>query len=247
MNGQVKTQEPSGCVQNAKAPTGTEKECIRCLKSKPVSEFYARHRNGDKPGSECKDCIKSRITKWNLENNEHRREYLKKWRLEHLSICKAYSKKRWAENKDDLSVKVAKWNRENPDKKKAHRRKAEAKMISTPQGHLTKNIRRAICHSLREGSKAKRRWEVLVGYGVEQLKQHLEKQFIPGMTWENYGTIWEIDHIIPQSVFNFAIPEDMDFKRCWDLKNLRPLWSGVNRAKKDILNKPFQPSLALAI
>jgi 5-methylcytosine-specific restriction endonuclease McrA len=62
------------------------------------------------------------------------------------------------------------------------------------------------------------------------------------MTWDNRSE-WDIDHIIPVAVFNFEKPEDMDFKRCWELKNLRPLWKNDNRRKGARLTAPFQPSL----
>lgn len=47
------------------------------------------------------------------------------------------------------------------------------------------------------------------------------------------------------AVFNFSLPEHRDFKRCWALKNLQPLWASENCKKKDSLQKHFQPSLQL--
>ncbi len=96
------------------------------------------------------------------------------------------------------------------------------------------------------GQKRYRKWEDLVGYTTSQLKRHLEKQFTPGMTWQNHTrTGWHIDHIIPRTAFNFTKPEHPDFKKCWALKNLRPLWYQENISKSNKLMKPFQPSLAL--
>jgi len=97
------------------------------------------------------------------------------------------------------------------------------------------------------GLKAGRQWETLVNFTVDQLKQHLEKLFTPEMTWENYGTYWHIDHKIPIAVFNYEKPEDIDFRLCWSLKNLQPLEKIENIKKKDKLEKPFQPSLKIAV
>lgn len=36
-----------------------------------------------------------------------------------------------------------------------------------------------------------------LGCSIEELKTHLELKFYSGMTWENYGDIWEIDHHKP--------------------------------------------------
>ncbi|KKM70439.1 hypothetical protein LCGC14_1440750 [marine sediment metagenome] len=64
------------------------------------------------------------------------------------------------------------------------------------------------------------------------------------MTWENYGKGgWEVDHIIPKSVFNYTKPEDEDFNRCWALKNLQPMWGPENQSKNAKLETHFQPML----
>ncbi len=64
------------------------------------------------------------------------------------------------------------------------------------------------------------------------------------MTWDNYGK-WHIDHTIPISVFNFNRYTDIDFKRCWSLKNLSPMWAKENLVKHNKINEPFQPFLAM--
>ena len=114
-----------------------------------------------------------------------------------------------------------------------------------PKGKLSSNISRAIRFSIKKNSKANRHWEMLVDFTIDQLKKHLEKRFKPGMTWENYGSVWEIDHKIPIAVFNFEKPEDIDFRLCWSLKNLQPLDASENVRKKDKIIKPFQPSLLM--
>jgi len=101
-----------------------------------------------------------------------------------------------------------------------------------------------LCAS-RGGSKAGYSWEVAIGYTADDLVKHLENLFLPGMTWNNYGTAWHVDHIIPVRAFNFNSVHDEDFKRCYALSNLRPLWAMENIKKGGKLKKPFQPSLSL--
>jgi hypothetical protein len=52
------------------------------------------------------------------------------------------------------------------------------------------------------------------------------------MSWENYGK-WHVDHIRPKASFHYTNPDDEEFKQCWALRNLRPLWGKENSAKKD--------------
>jgi len=76
----------------------------------------------------------------------------------------------------------------------------------------------------------------LLGVTREQLRRHISRQFWPGMTWEllKQGEI-EIDHIVPTSAFNITDSECSEFKACWSLANLRPIWKSHNREKSDRL------------
>lgn len=92
------------------------------------------------------------------------------------------------------------------------------------------------------GKKGGRTFDYLP-YTPQQLKEHLESQFEPWMTWENYGgktnnkrKTWWIDHIIPQSHFQFISMEDLQFQECWALSNLRPLEKIENIEKGNRLN-----------
>lgn len=68
----------------------------------------------------------------------------------------------------------------------------------------------------------------LLGYTPAQLRDHLEKQFLPGMTWEN-RSLWQVDHIVPISTAKC----EADVIALNQLANLRPLWSADNNEKKN--------------
>lgn len=72
----------------------------------------------------------------------------------------------------------------------------------------------------------------LVGYSMDELKSHLERQFTKGMSWDNMGE-WHIDHIVPLASFKITGPEDPELRRAWSLTNLRPLYADENRSKRD--------------
>ena len=97
---------------------------------------------------------------------------------------------------------------------------------------LNNYISRLIWIALKK-EKNYRSWKNLVGYDINELKKHLEKQFTPEMNWDNYGKFWEIDHKIPKSWFKFEKAEDEEFKKCWALKNLQPLEVSKNRSKNN--------------
>jgi hypothetical protein len=86
------------------------------------------------------------------------------------------------------------------------------------------------------------KWESLVGYTLQDLMVHLEMQFQPGMTWDNYGE-WHVDHRIPKAAFTFTNPCDSSFLICWGLDNLQPMWASENMSKRDKIIEPVQSSL----
>ncbi|MCK5012431.1 MAG: hypothetical protein KAS66_01305 [Candidatus Omnitrophica bacterium] len=99
-----------------------------------------------------------------------------------------------------------------------------------------------IRHSLK-GNKNGHHWEDLVGWTLQQFKNRFNQLFEAGMTWENHGVVWEIDHIVPLSVHNITSINCMDFKRAWKLSNLQPLFKEENRFKSNKLQSHFQPTL----
>jgi len=78
-----------------------------------------------------------------------------------------------------------------------------------------------------------------LNYSLNDFIAYLESKFQPGMTWENYGQ-WHIDHIKPESWFNYNSFEDEQFKECWSLSNLQPLWAEQNLKKNNLYSGKFK-------
>jgi len=110
----------------------------------------------------------------------------------------------------------------------------QGKKGSEPKKYINRRISKAIQASLKRkgASKNYKHWEDIVGYTLDDLKERLESQFKQGMSWDNYGK-WHIDHIRPVASFKFESFEDEDFKLCWSLNNLQPLWAKDNVRKAD--------------
>lgn len=94
---------------------------------------------------------------------------------------------------------------------------------------LRMNLRHRTWTALKGQSKSARTAD-LVGCTMEELRCHLERQFLPGMTWENYGKHgWHIDHIRPCASFDLTDPEQQ--RQCFHYTNLQPLWAADNIRK----------------
>lgn len=182
--------------------------------------------------------------KWKRNNQRQVKAYQKKWRIENQEHKRQYQKKWYLANREQESANAKQRSRANPKKAQQIRKKAMEVRKTNPMYRLSDNMSRAIRRKLQSGKEGQS-WQKLVGYTYKQLKRHLEKQFLPGMTWDNYGLKgWTIDHKVPVSVFNFTDVKHIDFRRCWALSNLQPLWMCDNLSKKAKLEKPFQPRFA---
>jgi len=83
----------------------------------------------------------------------------------------------------------------------------------------------------------------IVGCTRVQLVKHLERQFLRGMTMDNYGK-WEIDHIIPCTMYDLTNPVHQ--AQCFHFTNLQPMWKADNIRKGNKLHKPTQMHLPLS-
>lgn len=69
----------------------------------------------------------------------------------------------------------------------------------------------------------------LLGCSIEFFKAWLESQFKVGMTWDNYGPYWHVDHIRPCASFDLSDPAQQ--RACAHFSNLQPLEATLNRRK----------------
>jgi hypothetical protein len=109
------------------------------------------------------------------------------------------------------------------------------------------NIRTRICIAIKTTRSHKITGTAkLIGCTIPELRRHLERQFLPGMSWDNWARDgWHIDHIVPCACFDLSVPDQQ--KECFNYKNLRPMWATDNLKKGAKLECPFQPSLALSL
>lgn len=114
-----------------------------------------------------------------------------------------------------------------------HRRHLYLKRRSNPSVVLRKSVSNLVrnCISKRKGTKNTKLLNA-VDWSIEDLKKHLESKFQQGMSWDNYGKGgWHIDHVVPDSWFNYSSIEHDGFKESWSLNNLQPMWESDNCAK----------------
>lgn len=149
------------------------------------------------------------------------------------AYCRAYYKA----NKAKLLEQSRKYVAANAEKtclyqrkyQKEHQEKARERQAKYRRTHrLLAGLRARVYNALRGGRKSARTLELL-GCTIEFLWAHLEKQFAPGMTRENYGPVWHVDHILPCAKFHLQHSEEQEI--CFHWTNLQPLFAKENLKK----------------
>ncbi len=169
--------------------------------------------------------------RWRDNNPERVRAYRTKYNRGHQEEIKAYRIKYNRENKELRKEQQKNWREKNKRRRLEYGSRWEKKQRKESyKFRLDSNTSTAIRKALNN-SKIGWKWEGLVRYTLEDLIKHLEVRYDENMTWDNYGSYWHIDHIIPRSWFIYKKPEDVGFKICWSLENLQPLEASKNIKK----------------
>lgn len=234
------------------------KVCRICTEQKLLNCFYRRHKDKEGSEAYRNECIscKNKINvlknanrskqQIELDNNKKRKWYLenqektKQYRVDNKEKNKEYNK-RW---KEAHKKEVSEYNRDylQTNKRKIinrHNKLIKQKRKNNPSFGIALNLRSRISTMIKENTKSGSAIRDL-GCSISELKQRLQSMFHPNpdtgenMTWENYGRPngklgWDIDHIIPLSLFDLGDREQ--FLKACNFTNLQPLWAKPNISK----------------
>jgi len=212
------------------------KICNKCKNIKKNNQFSLT-KNGyrNKLCNSCKDESKLNSQKY---RKEYSKQYCDKTKVKNkiCNVCKNY-----------LSIDkfIGKYSIK---KKFIYYSRTCCKCINLPKNDFKSAWSRDIrvyLKNLKYATNNVKNGLVILGYTIEELKEHIEKQFEPWMNWGNWGVykpklwndndkstwVWHIDHIVPHSEFIYNNINDNDFKNAWNLNNLRPL-----NAKQNVLD-----------
>lgn len=227
------------------------KKCTKCYKEKDVCFFGKDSKTKDGLKLYCKDCRSQESKIYRSKNSikiseYHKKNYSKKrdeilqrnnlWLSENKEKKKEIDRK-YREEKNELIVNNRiKFFEKKPhiksiyQKKYYNNNKEKIKIKNgDPWNRFKHNVRSRLSKYLIINNIKKYNTTFhIIGCTPEFLKEHLRKQFIHGMSWDNYGK-WHIDHIIPLSSAN---NEGEVYKLC-HYTNLQPLWAEDNLKKSN--------------
>lgn len=194
--------------------------CVSCKQDKDILSFAKNDKN---------TCYKCRYLQRKADPNYRARKTKNdiKYYLKNKESIDLY--------RSDYRINQKNKNRRNTNYK--------YKIKNDQTFHLKENIRSLLKISLkRKNVKKNNNSFELLGYTIQQLKDHLQNLFEDWMNWNNHGLYnpstwkdddqstwtWQVDHIKPQSDFQYTSTHDIQFKECWALNNLRPYSAKLN-------------------
>ena len=180
-----------------------------------------------------KKILKEKREKYYLENKERldaRRIFLRS-QPERKKRINELNRKRYAKNKEKFREYAKAWNLKHKKRLSIERKEKRKNLNHKMKAVLRCRVKAAISRITIQNFKYKYSSSVkLLGASIPDVVKHLEKQFKPGMTWENYGKDgWHIDHIRPCASFDLSKLEEQ--KKCFHYTNLQPLWAMENISK----------------
>jgi len=222
------------------------KICSKCKEEKEVCEFGIHNSTKDRLRTSCKECRKIDGKIYRENNVKKRKETLQNWYNKNPNYNKEYylnnfeylnkKNKQWynlnTERHRETSKKWSECNREKINEYCNNRIKIIRK--TDPLKTLVFNVRSRVYNFLKSKNIIKQNKTFdIVGCSPEFLKEHIEKQFSDGMSWELMGQHIHIDHIIPLSSAN----TEEEVYKLYHHTNLQPLWAEDNLKKSNkILN-----------
>ena len=164
-----------------------------------------------------KEYCSQRAKKYNYENREKIKKNGERYREENGERCRAMGRDWYSRNKERVIKRTTAYSKER------YQNNFSVRMIHVARARINAMLRGKAIGKFTSTAK-------LIGCTPKFLKEYLEKKFLKGMTWDNYGIKgWHVDHITPCASFDFNCPVQQ--LACCHYSNLQPLWALDNIRK----------------
>jgi len=208
-------------IKRSQVRVSEMKTCTKCKQSKAFTEFHAG-RGGLQ--AQCKACRNTCRRQRYERNREKELTRNRKYRKTNIDKVRAHDRER---NKTEERRALMRMCGKRPKYRKRTNERRRERRRTDPAYRLECNLRRRLHNALKGKNKSASTMKLL-GCSISHLRNHLEQQFQPGMTWENQGK-WHVDHMLACDTFDLEDPEQQ--RRCFHWTNLQPLWGPENISK----------------
>ena len=234
-------------ARRALHPFVETKTCKRCNKDIPLDQFTTRNKTKrGRPylwkNPRCMECSKK-------HSSEKARDPDRKRRNNELQRSEKYKAKRRKNRKREeviqreteyrqseagkASLKRRKqtyygsdtWRAQQDRQNESRRRRYKEDELVRVNIQLT-NVVGRMAHGLRRTSGTL--YSFTEFEDADDLMSHLQSLFKDGMTVDNYGEVWHIEHRVAKCWYSNT---EEDIRRCWSKKNIAPEFGHENLTK----------------
>lgn len=169
---------------------------------------------------------------WVEKNKERSWEIKRAWkqrnREKYLAQQREYARGRTQE----MGENRRKWRNENREKfregQKTYRSEQRSKSLRFSEEEKWRKVFSSFLKRKSDKMMPNRKYKF--GCSPSEFRAHLQSQFLEEMSWENHGSVWEVDHIKPVRSFDVSIYDEALI--CFHFSNTRPLWCDENRRQQ---------------
>jgi hypothetical protein len=179
-----------------------QKKCSRCNKIKTLDCFYKHPTGKFGTYSHCIVCHKEKRDNYYINNKEDIIKNVSEYRKNNLVIVRT---------------------RVNNYYKNRRKTDLNYKLVESLRCRINTGLKRYLNQGKFNTSLE------LLGCNINTWITHLESQFKSDMTWNNWGDKWQIDHIIPISLFDLTKKDQQ--QKAFHYKNTQPLYTIENQKK----------------
>jgi hypothetical protein len=218
----MQTQNPQENNVSEYLPKKTYQKAYYETNKEKIKEQKKAYREANK------EKIKEQKKAWYKSNKEKIKKRRKAWYESNKEKRKDHQKAYYKANKEKIKAYQKAWCGTNREKiKETKKSYMKRRLKEDPLFAVKEKLRKCVYHSFRRIAQNKSiDTQTLLSCSWQEAKEHFERLFKEGMSWENHGE-WHIDHIRPVSSF----AED-ELHLMNHISNLQPLWSEENLSKR---------------
>jgi hypothetical protein len=202
------------------------KQCTVCSCRKPPAEFWKHKRSKDGLSEACIPCCQARNRAYYAANKDSVLAKNAQYRAANAAAINSQRKE--YRERPDVHEHIRAKQKEYLGVRSAANKQ---RRVTDPDWRLSQILRSKV-HKMLKGLPTS--YRTLIGCSNDELRSWLEYNFTSGMTWENFGSFWVIDHCLP--IARFALKEEVDQRVCFHWSNLQPLEKSANRSKSAALD-----------
>lgn len=214
--------------------------CTNCNVTKNLDEFYAKKTGKHGRYSMCKQCMISKYS-------DKRKAYYKTYKRKNVSIdtreypdgirnCPTCKQDKSVDDYYyDSMIRNIKGSCKSCTKIVRQRyyptrnKKRKENLDKDPRLKVQRSFQTRFYQLLKGSIKWSNLLSKYMGCTIDEFIMWIEYQFIEGMTLENYGKEWHLDHVRPCASFDLS--KEDDIRECMSWKNIRPCWKKENLTK----------------